>query len=77
MARPVRMLIPDGWHHVFGRGREQRRIFRDDRDREHFLELPAALHDAVRRPEKPAGDGPAIRSRQRGMLRLLDSEAKR
>ena len=28
-----------GWYHVTARGIERRTIFRDDRDREHFLEL--------------------------------------
>ena len=48
MARPVRILIPDGWYHVYGRGWERRAIFRDDRDREHFLELLCGLHETYR-----------------------------
>ena len=43
MARPLRHLVEDGWYHVFGRGWERRRIFRDERDREHFLELLCGL----------------------------------
>jgi REP element-mobilizing transposase RayT len=48
MARPLRLLIPDGWYHVFGRGWERRDIFRDDRDREHFLELLGELRERYR-----------------------------
>ena len=48
MARPVRILIPDGWYHVFGRGWERRPIFRDDRDRTRFLELLGELHEVCR-----------------------------
>ena len=48
MARPVRILIPDGWYHVFGRGWERRPIFRDDRDRARFLELLDELHEVYR-----------------------------
>ena len=43
MARPLRRLVVDGWYHVFGRGNERREIFRDARDRKHFLELLAVL----------------------------------
>jgi len=39
MARPLGLLIPDGWYHVFHRGTERRAIYRDDRDRSHFLDL--------------------------------------
>lgn len=39
MARPLRGNREDGWYHVFHRGLERRKVFRDDRDREHFLEL--------------------------------------
>lgn len=39
MARPLRSNREDGWYHVFHRGLERREVFRDDRDREHFLEL--------------------------------------
>ena len=43
MARPLRRAVADGWYHVFGRGNERREIFAGDRDREHFVELLAAL----------------------------------
>ena len=39
MARRLRSNREDGWYHVFHRGHERREVFRDDRDREHFLEL--------------------------------------
>jgi putative transposase len=43
MARPLRMDIEGGWYHVTSRGIERRAIFRNDRDREHFLELLEAM----------------------------------
>ena len=39
MARPLRIEHAGGWYHVTSRGNERRAIFRDDRDRTHFLEL--------------------------------------
>jgi putative transposase len=39
MARPLRILQPGAWYHVTSRGMERKIIFRDDRDRQHFLEL--------------------------------------
>jgi putative transposase len=41
MARPLRIDRPGGWYHVTARGNERKSIFRDDRDRRHFLELLA------------------------------------
>ncbi|HPA17838.1 MAG TPA: transposase [Verrucomicrobiae bacterium] len=38
MARPVRFEVEGGWYHVTARGVERRDIFRDDGDREGFLE---------------------------------------
>jgi putative transposase len=46
MARPVRIEISGGWYHVTARGNERRAVFRDDKDRLHFLEL---LAEAVER----------------------------
>jgi REP element-mobilizing transposase RayT len=43
MARPLRVEKAGGWYHLTARGNERRAIFRDDRDREHFLELLAEL----------------------------------
>ena len=48
MARPVRILIPDGWYHVYGRGWERRAIFRDDGDRRRFLDLLGGLRETYR-----------------------------
>ena len=39
MARALRLAIPSGRYHVTARGNERRPIFRQDRDRVHFLEL--------------------------------------
>jgi putative transposase len=43
MARPLRIEIPGGRYHLTARGNERRSIFRDNPDREHFLELLAEL----------------------------------
>ena len=48
MVRPLRHIVENGWYHVFGRGWEKRRIFKDERDREHFLELLSGLHEKYR-----------------------------
>src|SRR5438105_9631347 len=39
MARALRLEIPSGRYHVTARSNERRPIFRQDRDRVHFLEL--------------------------------------
>jgi len=39
MARPLRKQYAGAWYHVTSRGQERQAIFRDDRDRMHFLEL--------------------------------------
>jgi len=43
MARPLRIERAGGWYHVTARGNEQRAIYRDDRDRQHFCELLGEL----------------------------------
>jgi REP element-mobilizing transposase RayT len=43
MARPLRIEHVGGWYHDTARGNERRDIFRDDRDRSHFLELLGAM----------------------------------
>lgn len=48
MLRPLRINIPNGWSHVYHRGTEDRRILRDARDREHFLELLEAMRERCR-----------------------------
>ena len=50
MARLLRVVDrPSLWYHLTARGNEQRLIFRDDRDREHLLELLAQWVDRFRR----------------------------
>lgn len=39
MARQLRHHYAGGWYHITSRGMGRRAIFRDDRDREHFVEL--------------------------------------
>ncbi|MBM3836262.1 MAG: addiction module toxin RelE, partial [Verrucomicrobia bacterium] len=39
MARPLRIEQIGGWHHVTARGNERREVFRDDKDRQHFVDL--------------------------------------
>ena len=46
MARPLRVVRAGGWYHVFSRGLNHMQLYRDDRDREHLLEL---LEDFVGR----------------------------
>lgn len=43
MARPLRIEIAGGWYHVTARGNERNSIFRDDGDRQHFLEVVAEM----------------------------------
>ena len=39
MARPLRVQFRNGWYHVTARGNNRRRIYFDERDRRHFLQL--------------------------------------
>jgi len=39
MARPLRIEYPGAVYHVTSRGNEKKEIFRDDTDRESFLNL--------------------------------------
>jgi len=39
MARPLRVQFRNGWYHVTARGNNRHRIYFDERDRRHFLEL--------------------------------------
>jgi hypothetical protein len=43
MARPLRIGKAGGWYHVTARGNERKSIFRDNRDRQHFLEIIAEM----------------------------------
>ncbi len=48
MARSIRHNIEGGWYHITTRGIGRQRIFVDDRDREHFVELLAEVVDRYR-----------------------------
>ena len=48
MARPLRVNVEGGWYHVYARGPNGMRLFGDDRDREHLLELFAEAADRYR-----------------------------
>lgn len=48
MARPLRILFPGAFYHVFSRGNNRQRIFRAPADRQHFLELLATCCDQFR-----------------------------
>ena len=39
MSRPLRVNVPNGWYHAMSRGIDGRRIFGDEREHRHFLEL--------------------------------------
>ena len=39
MARPLRVQFRNGWYHVTARGNNRRRLYFDERDRRHFLQL--------------------------------------
>jgi REP element-mobilizing transposase RayT len=43
MARPLRIEKAGGGYHVTARGNERNSVYREDRDREHFLELLAEM----------------------------------
>ena len=43
MARPLRVNLPQSWHHVMSRGNGGERIFRNDTDRRRFFGLVAEL----------------------------------
>jgi len=43
MPRDLRHHVTGGWYHIMTRGLGRRRIFNDERDREHFVELLAGM----------------------------------
>ena len=45
MARPLRIDIEDGWHHVMNRGADHGAVFLDDSDRIEFGTRLADIHD--------------------------------
>ncbi len=48
MARPLRINLEDGWYHVYVRGLDRMPIYRDERDRQHMLELLGETVDRYR-----------------------------
>lgn len=45
MARPIRVEFPGAVYHVMARGNERRAVFRDDQDRQRFLETIGEMVD--------------------------------
>jgi REP element-mobilizing transposase RayT len=45
MARPLRVQFRNGWYHVTARGGNRQNIYRDERDRLHFLELLGEMRE--------------------------------
>ncbi len=45
MARPIRVEFADAVYHVTARGNERKAIYRDDQDRQRFLETVEQAHD--------------------------------
>lgn len=45
MARSLRIVYPGAYYHVMSRGNEQKEIFKNQRDREKFLEYLASASD--------------------------------
>jgi len=48
MGRPLRIERAGGWYHLTGRGNERKSIFRDNRDRFHFVGLIAGMVERFR-----------------------------
>lgn len=48
MARGLRLIRSGVWYHITARGIERRPLFKDDRDRGHFLELLQAFSERFR-----------------------------
>jgi putative transposase len=51
VARPLRANFKNGWYHVTTRGNNRQRIFFDEQDRRHFLEMVGQMieRQAVRK----------------------------
>ena len=45
MARSLRINIAGGWYHITNRGTERRKIFSNERDYRHFLELLGEMQE--------------------------------
>jgi hypothetical protein len=50
MARPLRILIPDGWYHRMSRGNRRATLFWDNTDRRRFLGLCRSYPNPGTRP---------------------------
>ena len=61
MARPLRIEKPGGWYHVTARGNERKPIYRDHRDREHFLKIMAEMIPRLRVQSGAAFALPGVR----------------
>ncbi len=58
MARSLRIDCPGGGYHLTARGNERGRIYRDDLDRAHFVELIEELSaEGVSRKDAKVGRG--------------------
>jgi REP element-mobilizing transposase RayT len=47
MARPLRANFKNGWYHVTNRGNNRERVFLDERDRRHFLQLLGQMSERL------------------------------
>jgi REP element-mobilizing transposase RayT len=48
MARPLRLLVKEGWYHVTARGNRRQTVFCDDTDRRRFPGMVAELPEGFR-----------------------------
>jgi putative transposase len=48
MSRPLRIEKAGAWYHVTARGNERKNIFRDNKDRWHFLDLLGQMAERFR-----------------------------
>jgi putative transposase len=48
MARPLRLEVPGGLYHVIARGNERKAVFRDDEDRQDYLDRLAHYREKFR-----------------------------
>ena len=58
---PIRVGFSGAVHHIMARGNERRTIFRDDRDRERFLQTVEYLHFNPVRPRHKIALIPVVR----------------
>ena len=45
MVRPLRIQFQNGWYHVTARGNNRQRIYLDEREHRHWLELLAGMRE--------------------------------